>query len=234
VHKSYLICLGVLIGGERVTFPLETEATIRRRMLDICQDHARKVVDITRELNLMFDTVAKRELGKAKERYEVVLKMLDESSKMKTTLLEEVASVGSLSLNREDFLRLIFRVGEIADNAEAIGFRLAGIMEKKWKVEKNYLKRISDLMSLVLEEITRMRETMLSLGFNPSKAIELSKAVEEIERRIDSTYRTLDIDILDSKMPIQSMLYLRDIVQHLEEMADLGVDVIVLIRVLAV
>jgi len=217
-----------------MTFPLETEAAIRRRMFEICQNHARNVVEITRELALMIDGVAEGKQKSAREHYQAMLKLLGESDKSKTTLLGEVASVGSLLISREDFMRLIFGIEEIADYAEGVGFRLIGILDRKWKVEKRYIVRISDLASLVLEEITRLRETILSLSFSPSKAMELTRNVDEVERKIDSNYRALDIEILDARMPMQSILILRDIVQHLERMADLAVDVADLVRVLAI
>jgi uncharacterized protein Yka (UPF0111/DUF47 family) len=217
-----------------VTFPLETEAAIRRRMYEICQDHARNAVEITRELAQMIDGVKEGKHKIARIHYEEMLKLLEESGKSKINLLEEVASVGSLLISREDFMRLIFGIEEIADYAEGVGFRLVGILDRKWKVDKKYVERISDLASLVLEEITRLRETILSLSFSPSKAMELTRTVEEVERKIDSSYRTLDIEILDAKMPMQSVLILRDIVEHLERMADLAVDVGDLVRVLAI
>lgn len=217
-----------------MTFPLENEAAIRRRMYEICQNHARNLVEITRELTLMIDGVKEGKHKSAREHYQAMLKLLDESGKSKTNLLGEVASVGSLLISREDFMRLIFGVEEIADYAEGVGFRLVGILDRKWKFDKKYIARISDLASLVLEEITRLRETILSLSFSPSKAMELTRTVEEVERKIDSNYRTLDIDILDAKMPMQSVLILRDIIQHLERIADLAVDVADLVRVLAI
>jgi len=217
-----------------MTFPLETEAAIRRRMFEICQNHARNVVEITRELALMIDGVAEGKQKGAREHYQAMLKLLDESDKSKTILLGEVASVGSLLISREDFMRLIFGIEEIADYAEGIGFRLIGILDRKWKVDKKYIARISDLASLVLEEITKLRETILSLSFSPSKAMELTRTVDEVERKIDSNYRILDIEVLDAKMPMQSVLILRDIIQHLERMADLAVDVADLVRVLAI
>lgn len=217
-----------------MTFPLENEAAIRRRMYEICQNHARNLVEITRELTLMIDGVKEGKHKSAREHYQAMLKLLDESGKSKTNLLGEVASVGSLLISREDFMRLIFGVEEIADYAEGVGFRLVGILDRKWKFDKKYIARISDLASLVLEEITRLRETILSLSFSPSKAMELTRTVEEVERKIDSNYRTLDIEILDAKMPMQSVLILRDIIQHLERIADLAVDVGDLVRVLAI
>lgn len=217
-----------------MTFPIENEGTIRRRMLSICNDHGRKVVDIARELAQMLDSLAEGKHKEAKTHYDQMLKMMEEVDKLKATLLSEVASVGTLLINREDFLRLIFQVSEIADNAEAVAFRLDGIMTKRWKVDSKQMKAIASLMGLVLEEMVRLRDTMMSLNINPDKALQLSKSVEAVERRVDSEQRSLDLEILSSKSPIQSILILRDIVQHLERMADIGLDVVDLVRVIAV
>lgn len=203
-------------------------------MLNICNDHGRKVVDITRELAQMLDSLAGGNTKEAQSHYNLMLKMMEEIDELKTTLLTEVASVGSLLINREDFLRLIFQVTEIADLAEAVAFRLHGIMIKKWKVDTKHMKEIASLMGLVLEEMVRLREAMMSLNLNPDKAIQLAKSVEAVERKVDLQHRNLDMEILSSKSPIQSMLLLRDIVQHLERMADSGLDVVDLVRVIAV
>jgi len=203
-------------------------------MLNICNDHGRKVVDVTRELAEMLDSIIEGQQKEARAHYQKMLEMIEEADKLKTTLLREVASMGSLLISREDFLRLIFQVSEIADNAEGVGFRLNGIITKKWKVDKKQMKAIASLMGLVLEEMVKIRETVMSLNLNPEKALVLSRSVEEVERKIDLQYRNLDLDVLDSRMPIQSMLILRDIVQHLEDMADIGLGVVDLVRVIAV
>jgi uncharacterized protein Yka (UPF0111/DUF47 family) len=218
----------------KVTFPLEAEATIRRRMLNICQDHARAVVDIVRELTLMIDSIAEEKPKKVKEHYENMLKLVESGSKLKANLLEEVASVGSLLISREGFLRLIFELERIADYAEAVGYRLESMMEGKWKIERKFMKSVSELMSMVLDEITKVRETMISLGFNPDRAIEASKAVEDAENRINVKHRSIDLEVLSSKMPVQAILLLRDVLDRLENIADTGVNVIDMIRVLAI
>ena len=217
-----------------MTFPLEAEATIRRRMLNICQDHARSVVDVVRELTLMIDSIADDKPKKAKEHYESMVKLLESGAKLKNNLLEEIASVGSLLISREGFLRLIFEVERIADYAEAVGYRLESMMEGKWKIDHKFIRSIADLMSMVLDEITKVRETMISLGFNPDRAIEASKAVEDAENKIDLKHRSIDMEVLSSKLPIQAILILRDVLDRLEDIADTGVNVIDMIRVLAI
>src|SRR2546428_13981716 len=81
--------------------------------------------------------------------------------------------------------------------------------------------------------MSKIRETMMSLGFNPTKAMEPSKGVEETERKVDTAYRLLDLEVLDEKIPLRTLLLIRDLSAHMENMADFGGDVVDLIRVIA-
>ena len=221
------------MGAQCLTFPIETEANIKRRMLDLCQVHARNVVEITRQLVLLVDNVGEGKAKLAKENYQNILKTIEENEKNKATFVNEVASVGSLLISREDFLRLLFRLGEIADYCEAMGDRLIAVTELKWKLESQKLHKLSELMSLVLKEISKVRETLHSLSFDPDKAVETAKLVEELERQVDAASRKLDLELLSSKLPLPTMLFLRGVVDRAERIADIGVDVVDHIRVLA-
>jgi uncharacterized protein Yka (UPF0111/DUF47 family) len=216
-----------------VAFPIETEANIRRRMLDLCQTHARNVVEITRQLVVLMDNICEKKTKQAKECYESMTKTLEENEKNKAIFLSEVASVGTLLVSREDFLRLLFRLGEISEYCEAMGFRLMGVLDAKWKFDTKRLQEVAHLMSSVLKEISKVRETLHSLSFDADKAIETAKTVEELERQIDSESRTLDMELMASKMPLSNLLFLRLLVDRAETIADLGVDVVDQIRVLA-
>ena len=216
-----------------MTFPMETESNIKRRMLDLCQTHARNVVEITRQLALLVDNVAEGKTKPAKENYQSITKFVEENEKNKETFLVEVASVGTLLISREDFLRLLFRLGEIADYCEAMGGRLISATELKWKLDSKKLQGISDLMSLLLKEISKVREMLHSLSFDADKAMETAKVVEELERQMDVASRKLDLELLNSKMPLATMLFLRDVVDRAERIADIGLDVVDHIRVLA-
>jgi uncharacterized protein Yka (UPF0111/DUF47 family) len=181
----------------------------------------------------MVDSVAERKPKATKTHYEAMLKLIADNDKLRTTLLEEVASVGSLLVSREDFLRLMFRMTTIADYAEALAFRLMGATERNWKLDKKYIQSLSEVLSLVLSEVTRMKETLHSLGFDPDKAVELARSVEELERKIDVDSRNLDFEILSGKLSLPEVFLLRDMVERAERIADLGVEVVDLIRVIA-
>jgi len=216
-----------------MTFPMETEANIKRRMLDLCQVHARNIVEIVRQLAVLVDNIAEGKGKLAKENYANILKAIEEIEKNKSTFLAEVASVGSLLISREDFLRLLFRLGEIADHCESMGNRLINVTDLKWKPDAKKIQSLSNLMSLTLKEISKVRETLHSLMFDPDKAMETAKSVEQFERQIDVESRKLDLELLGSKLPLPTMLFLRDVVERVERIADIGKEVTDHIRVLA-
>lgn len=216
-----------------VTYPLETEAAVRRRMLNMCQDHARVVVEIVRELTLLTETIPDDDEA-TNEHVNKMTSLMTESKEVKSKLLEEIASVGALLISRESFLRLIFEVEKISDYSEAVVFRLMDLKREKWKVDKRYLTDLSKFMAMVLDEIIKVRETMMSLGFNPEKALELSRSVEQNEKKLDVENRGLDIKILKSNMPVPAMLLMRDILNHIEMISDIGMNVIDLIRLIAI
>jgi len=109
-------------------------------MLDLCQVHARNIVEITRQLVVLLDNMAENKPKLAKDNYANMLKVLEENERNKATFLNEVASVGSLLISREDFLRLLFRLGEVAEYCEAMGYRLMGMVDMKWKLDKKRLE----------------------------------------------------------------------------------------------
>jgi uncharacterized protein Yka (UPF0111/DUF47 family) len=96
------------------------------------------------------------------------------------------------------------------------------------------MAELVEFMTMVLEQIIKVRETMLSLGFNPEKALELSKNVEQMEKSLDEKNRSLDLKILKSNLPIPAMLLMREILNHVEMISDIGMNVIDLIRLIAI
>ncbi len=212
---------------------LENESSAKRRILSLCQDNSRNQVEIIRKLALMVDSITNKKNNETNDHYREMLSMIDESTKSKINILDQIASLGPFLMNREDFLRLTFRLSEITDNIESVAFRLISSKEKKIQIDIKYMKGISLLSSLILEESTKMRETLMSLTFNPAKALEMASVVEDIERKIDDVQRKLEIDILTSKLN-NSTLLLKDIIERLENTADIIISVLDQIRVLAV
>ena len=83
------------------------------------------------------------------------------------------------------------------------------------------------------DTLVKMRESLISLGFNSERSVQLTGEVDDGERRVDAIHRKLDIDIVTSNAEFPLILILRDVVTRLEEMVDKTTDEADLVRILA-
>jgi predicted phosphate transport protein (TIGR00153 family) len=217
-----------------LAFPRENEEQIRRVVLDICQDHVRKVLDAVRELSIMISDFASGSNMDSMDKHLAQIKKLkEEATEQKRVLLNELAETGMLLINREDFLRLIIQIDEIVDFCEGAGYRVSTLTEKKMKVKKEITESLANLSKNVLKTMTNLRETILSLTYSRTKALEMAKSVEVAEYAVDEIFRDTEMKILDAKLEIGPTILLRDLAQLLEDIADKAEDAIDSTRVLA-
>ena len=203
-------------------------------VLDICQDHIRKVLDSVRELSsMMQDFASNVGLGAIENHLAQIKKLKEEATEQKRILLNELAETGMLLMNREDFLRLAIQVDEIVDYCEGAAYRVSTITKKKMKVQGDLSESLFNLSKNVLKTVTNLRETILSLTYSRSKAIDIAKSVEIAEYAVDEMFREIEIKIIDAKLDLGTTLLLRDLAQFLEDIADKAEDAIDSTRILA-
>ncbi|MEM2337018.1 MAG: DUF47 family protein [Candidatus Bathyarchaeia archaeon] len=217
----------------KLVLPAETEERVRQRVLNICQEHLRKVLDLTRKVPQMIECFTKNDKEKAKQIYNEIRAGEDDVTKARRLVSRELAEIGAILLSREDFLRFTNLANEIADFSEGIAFRLLQVMEHNWNVPIDLKKDLLKLSEAVLETVIKLRETTMVLSYSPEKAMEKASEVEVAEKEVDELYRTLEIKLLNSKLEIQALLLLRDILQLLEDSADKAEDAVEAARVLS-
>ncbi len=205
-----------------MVLPLESAEQTRRRLLEVCQEHMRKVLDTLREVCLMIAAYSEGNHTLVVQHYNNIAKNEDDVSEMKKTLMREVAEVGMVLLSREDFLRLSSEISTIADYCGGISYRLMELSNRKWRVSSEITKDIGSLAEAALNCVTRLRETVLSLSYGGNKTLEIARNVESAERTVDSIYRKVDLNIMTSELKLPVILMLRDIANFLEEIADVS------------
>lgn len=213
--------------------PAETEERVKRRALNVCRDHFRKVLDLTRKVPQMIDCFIKNDKGKARQLFNEISSREDEVDNARRLVSQELAEIGAILLSREDFLRFTNLTSEIADFCEGIAFRLLETMEHDWNVPVGIKNDLLKLSEAVLETVLRLRETMMVLRYGSAKAMEKAKDVEAAERAVDELYRELEIKLLDSKLDFPALILLRDVLQLLEDSADKAEDAADAARVLS-
>ncbi len=214
---------------------METEEKVKRRALSVCQDHLRRVLDISRKISQMVDCFVKGDKNLARDLLAEIKKSEKDVIVARRAVSRELAEIGAILMSREDFLRFTSLTSEIADFCEGIAFRLLEIMEKGWKVPTDIKEGMVKLSDAVFETISKLRETAMTLNYGASKALEKAREVEVemAERIVDDLYRELEVMVINSNMGIPPMLLLRDVIQLLEDAADKAEDASDTARILA-
>jgi predicted phosphate transport protein (TIGR00153 family) len=213
--------------------PVETEQRVKRRALNICQDHLRKVLELTRKVPQMLVYFINNDKEKTKQLFNEVRSCEEDVDNARRLVSQELAEIGAILLSREDFLRFTNLTSEIADFSEGIAFRIVEIMERGWNVPIDIKKDLLKLSEAVLETVLKLRETMMVLSYGSVKTMEKAKEVEIAEKNVDELYRELEIKLLSSKLDFPALILLRDVLQLLEDSADKAEDAADAARVLS-
>jgi predicted phosphate transport protein (TIGR00153 family) len=213
--------------------PAETEERVKRRALEVCQDHLRKVLDATRKVPQIIDSFIKNDKVTARKLFDEIRSSEEEVDRARRLVSQELAEIGAILFSREDFLRFANLTSEIADFSEGIAFRLVELMEHNWNVPGDIKKELLKLSEAVLDTVNRLRETMMVLSYGSTKTMEKAKDVEVAERVVDEIYRELEIKLISSKLEFPAMILLRDVLQLLEDSADKAEDAADAARILS-
>jgi predicted phosphate transport protein (TIGR00153 family) len=222
-----------LWAGKILVLPAETEERVKRRALEVCQDHLRKVLDATRKVPQIIDCFIKNDKETARKLFGEIRAGEEEVDKARRLVSQELAEIGAILFSREDFLRFANLTSEIADFSEGIAFRLVELMEHNWSVPADIKKELLKLSEAVLDTVIRLRETMMVLSYGSAKTMEKAKDVEIAERVVDEIYRELEIKLLSTKLDFPAMILLRDVLQLLEDSADKAEDAADAARILS-
>ncbi|RLI31581.1 hypothetical protein DRO48_00330 [Candidatus Bathyarchaeota archaeon] len=193
----------------------------------------RKIVELTRRVPQMVDCLIKGDSEGAQQLYMEIRRLSEEVDQKRRVIMDELTDVGAILTSREDFMRFVNVVHEIADFCEGAAFRITEILDRKWKVPKDVKDDIAEMADAMLETVLRLREVNAVLGYNANATAEKASDVEAAERAADELYRKLELKIISSKIDIPTMLLLREVAQFMEDAADKAEDAANAARVLA-
>jgi len=204
--------------------PAETDERVKRRILNICQDHLRRVLNLARKIPQIFDCFFRNDTATVRQLYLKIRKEEEEIDNVRRLVSKELAEVGAILTSREDFMRFTNISSEIADFCEGTAFRVLELMEHDWEVPPEIKKDLIKLSETVLETVVRLRDALFALTYGSSTALQKAQEVEIAERAVDELYRELEIKLISKQIEIPALILLRDILQLLEDTADKAED----------
>ncbi|MBC8502372.1 MAG: DUF47 family protein [Nitrosopumilus sp.] len=197
----------------------ELEVQAKRKAIAVLQDEINRILNASRELGTLTDSLMKKDKKAVKNTLEQISTIEEEVENLRRKITREVADVGGLIMNRENLLNTSYTMDEIAGYITGIAFKLSNVNIATLKSSK-LDKDISELISLVVDEVYKLNEIIRSLNTNTANAIELAQETQTIERQIDIKYREATIKLLDQVKDPKELLLIKDVIEGIEEMSD--------------
>ena len=197
----------------------ELEVQAKRKAIAVLQDEINRILNASRELASLTESLMKKDKKGVKNTLEQISTIEEEVESLRRKITREVADVGGLIMNRENLLNTAYTMDEIAGYITGIAFKLSNVKIATLKSSK-LDKDISELISLVVDEVYKLNEIIRSLNTNTANAIELAQETQTIEREIDIKYRDATIKLLNEVKDPKELLLIKDVIEGIEEMSD--------------
>jgi len=197
----------------------ELEVQAKRKALAVLHDEITHILNAARDLSSLTDSIIK---GTNKETELSLVRMKnagEEVENLRRKMTREISDTGSLMVYREDVLRTAYIIDDIAGYITGIAFRLSNIKIATLKKGK-FDEDIIELINMVVEAIFNLNEMARALSIKPSSTIELAQEVQNIERKVDNSYRKVVIKALNEIPNTKDLLLVKDAVDGIEGMAD--------------
>jgi uncharacterized protein Yka (UPF0111/DUF47 family) len=202
-----------------MVFPIESEDRTMRNLLMLCQDNVRLVVESFRKALVLFDSISKE--GDAPPGVlDDLHRIMEEAARVRGTLIGELNDIGGILVTRDDFFRLMGLFSDMMDMIESLSFLLVEMKSRKIKVQKEDVEGVVKMADLAFDSLLKLKDGVMSLGFNSERAISYAEDVDSIEKNFDALYAKVDLDIISSPSDLPTILILREIANRLEILVD--------------
>jgi len=204
-----------------------------------------KVLDIAyRQMTVALDTVndLERAVGAAtagdkvtaKTTIERLFRVEEEIDDLRRSVFEELTKGSLSSREREDIMHLVKRLDVMADYVKDSARNVLVLLDAD--VPKEVWQAFYEMSASIVSTAAVLRESLRSLGDNPSKARAMSEKVEDEESKVDKKQLEIKSLMLEygTKMNPSALLFLKDLLDSMEEAADSCADTGDYIRVLTV
>jgi predicted phosphate transport protein (TIGR00153 family) len=210
---------------------------VRRRRteaLDLAQNQIIKALDTITSLHKAMKYLSEAKKKEAMQCIEAVFKEEEEVDSLRREIFKELSKGAALLAEyREDLLHLVKRLDTLADYVKDAARCVRMLADSK--IPEELLKNMVQMSFSLVECATALRGSIEKISANPTGAIEDAKKVEQIEHEIDQNYlKTKPLFIkYAEQMNCGSMIIFDDLVEFVEQAADMCADTADYIVILA-
>ena len=191
-----------------------------QKIIDMLSTISQRICDLFKEVYgtvVEFPTINRAGFN---SRFKAAVDYKDEVELIKKEVLDYISKVAPALYNKEDWLRILFKLSDISDKSLGVMYRLEQLMVNGGPIPKephSYLVELSEVVAGMLNEY---KHALLITGIDSDKALEACGRIEEMEREADEAYRRTVFSVLSSNVSFRELLLMKDIADMLENISD--------------
>jgi len=202
-----------------------------RDVLKLSKGHLAVVIELARTFRSFMESYTSNDREGARKFYSEIFELERRADGEKERIISEISRGPFHPMDREDLLRLILTMDDIASNLKSAARKL--LHSDPSAVPDGIKGGLIKLGEMVMEIVERLERALEALIQGSRDTLRLADAVERMEEEIDEFRSTLIADILrwgDESGRISVLLMLKEAVENLENASDRAEDVADVIR----
>ncbi len=206
-----------------------------KKVLNMCKKHLDKTVETVKAMARVVHSFCEEDFNALEVHYQKTFDSEREADKIKHQILYDVSKGPLHPIDREEIIRLVLTVDDIAENAKS-GARKLRITSKE-NLTNEIKINLKEMANRCVEIVEKVRIAFIALSKGVDVAIKEADEVELLEESIDEFRIGLIKLVLkygDETKKIGSWLMLLNAIENMEEVADHSEDVADVIRSIAI
>jgi predicted phosphate transport protein (TIGR00153 family) len=197
----------------------------RTKALDLAQEQITKALDTVTLLHQAIKSMSENKKKEAFQSIENLFKVEEEVDNLRTEVFKELSKGAALFAGyREDLMHLVKRLDTLADHVKDTSRCLEMLGDSQ--IPKELWNNTVYMTSILVDCAQALRGSIEKITINPAEAIEGAQKVGEKEHELDGEYlKTKSLFVKYSeKMNCGSMVIFDDLVEFIEQAADMCAD----------
>jgi len=203
----------------------------QREILKLSGRHLSKIIELTKNFHAFVEAFSTNNLNDLKRCFEEIFRLEREADDEKEKIISEVSRGPFHPMDREDLLRLVMTMDDIAANVKAASRKLLYLDPNE--IPENVKVDLIKLSDLVLDIVLKLEEALTALIDGSEDVLKKADMVERKEEEIDEFRSEFIMKVLrwgDEMRKISSLLMLKEAIENLENSSDKAEDVADVIR----
>ncbi len=206
----------------------------KSKVLELADRQMILALDTVVDLQTAVMAAAKNDRKKAETSFKHLSRIEHEIDEIRRAIFEELTKDTLSPHDREDIMHLVKRLDEMADHVKDAARSLNLLLETT--IPQVFWEPLAFVADRLVEITKTLRKAIEALGTKPSEAKRLAITIDQIEGEIDEKYQEVKRVLLQrsNDMSAATVLFLRDLAEEMEHVADTCDDTADYVRILAV